>query len=83
MLPEVREVTIRAAVYGVGLNPLDVPEVSEGHSQQVDGVVDESGLQVETSGQLGEIESSSHQQFFLDNPEIGSRKRTFLWGFCL
>ena len=49
MLPEVRQVTIRAAVYGVGLNPLDVPQVSEGHSQQVDGVVDESGLQVQTS----------------------------------
>ena len=81
MLPEVREVTIRAAVYGVGLNPLDVPQVSEGHSQQVDGVVDESGLQVQTSGQLGEIESSSHQQFLLDNPIIAYRKQTLPMGF--
>ena len=83
VLPEVRKVAIGPAVDGEGLNPLDVPQVSQGHGQQVHGVVDQSGLQVETSRELGEIESSSHQQFLLDNPKLGNRKKTFLWCSCL
>ena len=81
MLPEVRKLTITAAVNGVGINPLDVSQVPQGHSKQVDGVVDQSGLQVETPRELGEIKSSSHQQFLLDNPIIAYRKQTLPMGF--
>ena len=81
MLPEVRKLTMTAAVDGVGINPLDVSQVAQGHSQQVDGVVDQSGLQVETTRELGEIKSSSHQHFLLDNPSIGNRRRTLSMGF--
>ena len=81
MLPEVRKVAISPAVDGVGINPLDVSQVPQGHRQQVHGVVDQSGLQVETSRELGEIKSSSHQQFLLDNPIIAYRKQTLPMGF--
>ena len=48
-MPGAREVAVCAAVDGERLYPLNVPELAEGHGQQVNSVVDESRLQVQST----------------------------------
>ena len=48
-MPGAREVAVCAAVDGERLYPLNVPELAEGHGQQVNCVVDESRLQVQST----------------------------------
>ena len=49
VLPEVRKVASSPTVDGVGIDPLDVSQVPQGHSQQVNGVVDQRRLRLRKS----------------------------------
>ena len=67
-MPGAKEMTVCAAVDGERLYPLNVPELAEGHGQQVNSVVDESRLQVQSTRQLSEVQTFPDEELLSDNP---------------